>query len=55
MGWIKRYQATVKLPGAVQVVPEAEGMKRLRKENKQWQSENKLLKKVTAYFAKNSL
>ena len=53
--WIKKYQATGELPGAGQVVPEAEEMKRLRKENKQLQLENEILKKAAAYFARDSL
>ena len=53
--WIKKYQATGELPGAGQLVPEAEEMKRLRKENKQLQLENEILKKAAAYFARDSL
>jgi transposase len=53
--WIKKYQATGELPGAGQVVPEAEEMKRLRKDNKQLQLENDILKKAAAYFARDSL
>jgi transposase len=53
--WIKKYQATGELPRAGKVVPEAEEMKRLRKENKQLQLENEILKKAAAYFARDSL
>jgi len=53
--WIKKYQATGELPAAGQAVPEAEEMKRLRKENKRLQLENEILKKAAAYFAKDSL
>lgn len=53
--WIKKYRAKGELPAADQVVPEAEEMKRLRKEVKQLQMENEILKKATAYFAKDSL
>jgi transposase len=53
--WIKKYQSTGELPAAGQAVPEAEEMKRLRKENKRLQLENEILKKAAAYFAKNSL
>jgi len=53
--WIKKYRATGELPAAGQAVPEAEEMKRLRKENKRLQLENEILKKAAAYFAKDSL
>jgi transposase len=43
------------LPSADQPVPEAEELKRLRKELKQLQMENEILKKAAAYFAKDSL
>jgi transposase len=36
-------------------VPEAEEMKRLRKQIKQLELENEILKKAAAYFAKDSL
>ncbi len=52
--WIKKYRAKGELPGADQAVPEAEELKRLRKEVKQLQLENEILKKAAAYFAKNS-
>ena len=53
--WIKKYQISGELPAAGKVVPEAEEMKRLRKENKQLQLENEILKKAAAYFARDSL
>jgi len=53
--WIKKYQAAGELPAAGQVVPEAEEMKRLRKQIKQLELENEILKKAAAYFAKDSL
>jgi len=53
--WIKKYQATGELPAAGQIVLEAEEMKRLRKDLKQLQMENEILKKAAAYFAKDSL
>ncbi len=52
--WIKKYRAKGELPGVDQQVPEADEMKRLRKEMKQLQMENEILKKAAAYFAKNS-
>ncbi len=53
--WIKKYRAKGELPSADQPVPEAEELKRLRKELKQLQMENEILKKAAAYFAKDSL
>jgi transposase len=53
--WIKKYRATGELPSADQPVLEAEELKRLRKELKQLQMENEILKKAAAYFAKDSL
>jgi transposase-like protein len=53
--WIKKYQSTGELPAAGQAVPEAEEMKRLRKQIKQLELENEILKKAAAYFAKDSL
>jgi transposase len=54
-GWIERFRASGELPPADQVVPEAEELKALRKENKRLQLENEILKKAAAYFAKESL
>jgi len=53
--WIKKYRGKGELPSADQPVPEAEELKRLRKELKQLQMENEILKKAAAYFAKDSL
>jgi transposase-like protein len=53
--WIKKYRAKGELPAADRPVPEAEELKRLRKEVKQLQLENEILKKAAAYFAKDSL
>jgi transposase-like protein len=54
-GWMERFRATGELPPEGQVVPEAEELKTLRKENKRLQLENEILKKAAAYFAKESL
>jgi transposase len=43
------------LPSADQPVLEAEELKQLRKELKQLQMENEILKKAAAYFANDSL
>jgi transposase-like protein len=53
--WIKKYRSKGELPAADQPIPEAEELKRLRKEVKQLQMENEILKKAAAYFAKDSL
>jgi transposase-like protein len=53
--WIERFRASGELPPAGQVVPEAEELKALRKENKRLALENEILKKAAAYFAKESL
>ena len=53
--WIRKYRANGELPPADQPAPEAEELKRLRKEVKQLQMENEILKKAAAYFAKDSL
>jgi len=53
--WVKKFRGTGELPPAGQVVPEAEELKRLRKENLNLKVENEILKKAAAYFAKESL
>ena len=53
--WIKKYRSKGELPAADQPVPEAEELKRLRKEVKQLQLKNELLKKTAAYFAKDCM
>ena len=53
--WIKKYRAKGDLPTADQPMPEAEELKRLRKEVKQLHLENEILKKAAAYFARDSL
>jgi len=53
--WVAKFRATGELPPAGQVVPEAEELKRLRKEIKRLALENEILKKATAYFARESL
>jgi transposase len=53
--WIKKYRSTGELPAEGQAVPEAEEMKSLRKQIKQLELENEILKKAAAYFAKDSL
>ncbi|MBF0530393.1 MAG: transposase [Deltaproteobacteria bacterium] len=53
--WIKKFRASGQFPPVSQVIPEAEEMKQLRKENKRLQLEVEILKKAAAYFAKESL
>ena len=53
--WIKKYRATGELPPKDQPVVAAEELKRLRKEVKDLQLENEILKKATAYFARDQL
>jgi transposase len=53
--WIDQLRATGELRPAGEVVPEAEELKALRKENKRLQLEVEILKKAAAYFAKESL
>ena len=53
--WIKKYRTSGELPSAEHPSSEAEELKRLRKEVKQLQLENEILKKAAAYFAKDSM
>ena len=51
--WIKKFRASGELPSADEPQPEAEELKRLRAENKRLLIENEILKKATAYFARD--
>lgn len=53
--WVKKFRATGELPRAGVPVPEADELKKLRKENKKLMMENEILKKAAAYFARESL
>lgn len=53
--WVKKMRAEGKAPPASSPLPEAEELKRLRKENQRLQMEVAILKKAAAYFAKESL
>lgn len=53
--WVKKFRQSGELPGIDVAQPEAEEMRRLRKENKRLQLENEILKKAAAYFAKDSI
>jgi transposase len=51
--WLKKFKKTGELGGTE--VSAGEEMAALRKENRQLQMENEILKKAAAYFAKESL
>lgn len=53
--WVAKFREHGQLPPKGTPVPEAEELKRLRKENARLQMENEILKKATAYFAQDSL
>ena len=53
--WVIKFRKEGVFPPSGEVLPEAEELKRLRKECKQLQVENQILKKAAAYFAKDSL
>ena len=53
--WVKKFRGTGELPPAGEPVPEADELRRLRKENKKLMMDNDILKKAAAYFAKESL
>ena len=53
--WVKKFRTEGVLPSADQPVPQAEEMKRLRKQIAELRRENEILKKAAAYFAKDSI
>ena len=53
--WVNQFRKKGELPPVGTPQPEAEELRRLRKENKRLQLENEILKKAAAYFAKDSL
>jgi len=53
--WVKKFRQSGELPPVGTPQPEADEMRRLRKENKRLQLENEILKKAAAYFAKDSI
>ena len=53
--WVTKFRSEGELPPADKPCPEAEEMKQLRKENSNLRIENEILKKATAYFARESL
>ena len=53
--WMKRYRENREKPfvGSGRILPENEEVVRLRRECRDLQEENEILKKAAAYFAKN--
>ena len=53
--WVQKFRQSGELSPVGTPQPEADEMRRLRKENKRLQLENEILKKATAYFARDSI
>lgn len=53
--WVRKYQASGELPGKGASAPDRDDLKALREENRRLRVENDILKKATAYFAKDNL
>jgi transposase-like protein len=53
--WVQKFRCNGELSSAGTDQPQAEELRRLRKENKRLQLENEILKKAAAYFAKDSI
>ena len=53
--WVQKFRQNGQLAPAGAAEPEADEMRRLRKENKRLQLETEILKKAAAYFARESL
>ncbi len=53
--WVNQFRKTGELSPKGAPQPEADELRRLRKENKCLQLENEILKKAAAYFAKDSV
>ncbi len=53
--WVQKFRQSGELSPAGTAQPEADEMRRLRKENKRLLLENEILKKAAAYFAKDSI
>ena len=53
--WVQKFRQAGQLPPDGTPQPEADELRRLRKENKRLQMENEILKKAAAYFAKDSI
>ena len=53
--WVSKFRSEGVFPPKGEPVPEADELKRLRKQNEDLRLENEILKKAAAYFAKESL
>jgi len=55
--WVNRFKTDSNdaFPGKGHMTPEKEELNRLRKENKRLRMEHEILKKATAFFAKESM
>ncbi len=53
--WVHQFRRSGDLPPVGTSEPEADEMRRLRKENKRLHLENEILKKAAAYFARDSI
>lgn len=53
--WVTTFRESGELPAKETTAPVADDLKALREENRQLRLENEILKKATAYFARDSL
>jgi transposase len=53
--WVTTLRESGELPAKETTAPVADDLKALREENRQLRLENEILKKATAYFARDSL
>ena len=53
--WVQKFRQNGALPPVGVEQPQADELRRLRKENKRLQMENEILKKAAAYFARDSI
>ena len=53
--WVAQFRQSGELAPKGAAQPEADELRRLRKETKRLQLENEILKKATAYFARDTL
>lgn len=53
--WVRQFRATGELAPEETTAPVSDELKALRDENRKLRQENEILKKATAYFAKDSL